>query len=321
MTIESLPILILNPHSRCNCRCTMCDIWKTTDVRELSAADLERQLASIDRLGVRWIVLSGGEPLMHSDLWRLCAMLQDRRIRITLLSSGLLLSRYAEQITRYIGDVIVSLDGPPEIHNAIRGVPRAFELLASGVAYLRALRPDFSVGARCTVQRSNFAHLAETVDAARTVGLNSISFLAADLESSAFQRASPWPPEKQSEIALTTSEVLMLESEIEALIGRGECGGFVRESPAKLRRIARHFRVHLKQETPVAPVCNAPWTSAVVEADGTVRPCFFHHPIGNLNSGLPLDQILNGPGAVAFRQALDVATNPICQKCVCSRTS
>ena len=31
-----------------------------------------------------------------------------------------------------------------------------------------------------------------------------------------------------------------------------------------------------------------------------------------------LDQILNSPAAVAFRESLDVATNPVCQKCVCS---
>ena len=31
--LEHLPILILEPHNRCNCRCVMCDIWKLADVR------------------------------------------------------------------------------------------------------------------------------------------------------------------------------------------------------------------------------------------------------------------------------------------------
>ena len=38
--IEKLPILILFPHSRCNCRCIMCDIWKIETVREIAAAEL-----------------------------------------------------------------------------------------------------------------------------------------------------------------------------------------------------------------------------------------------------------------------------------------
>jgi MoaA/NifB/PqqE/SkfB family radical SAM enzyme len=316
--LDSLPVLILNPHSRCNCRCTMCEIWKTTEAQELSVHDLKRQLESIERLRVQWVVLSGGEALMHSDLWSLIDLLRERQIRVTLLSSGLLLGRHAASLVKSVDDVIVSLDGPPAIHNLIRGVPGAFEITAAGIASIFERDPDFRISARSTVQRSNFRHLRGTVDAARGLGLKSISFLAADVDSTAFARADGWPIEKKAAVRLDYAEVTALESEIEALISREECGGFVCESPAKLRRIARHFRAVLGEIPPVSPPCNAPWKSAVIEADGTVRPCFFHGPIGNLNSGKQLDQILNGPEALAFRGSLNVATNPTCQKCVCS---
>jgi Fe-coproporphyrin III synthase len=319
MRIERLPVLVLNPHSRCNCRCAMCDIWKTTEARELTEAELERQIESIRRLRVEWIVLSGGEPMMHSHLWRLCALLRrNASLRISLLSSGLLLGRHAESIVEHVDDVIVSLDGPPAVHDSIRGVPGAFQRLSSGVKQIRALRPKFPVSARCTVQRANFRHLTATLDAAAAFRLNSISFLAADLESTAFNRPQAWSPDRQAQIALDSTEVSALEAELESLIARGECRAFVLESPGKLRRIARHFRAHLKEVEPVAPICNAPWNSAVVEADGSVRPCFFHRPIGHLNSGLPLEEILNSSEALAFRDSLKVARDPVCQKCVCS---
>ena len=191
--LDSLPVLILNPHSRCNCRCTMCDIWKTTKAQEISVADLRRQLASIERLKVQWVVFSGGEALMHSDLWSLVDLLRERKIRITLLSSGLLLGRHAAALVKSVDDVIVSLDGPPEIHNSIRGVPGAFEITAAGIASIFERDPHFRVSARCTVQRSNFRHVRETVDAAQRLGLHSISFLAADVDSSAFARLNGWP--------------------------------------------------------------------------------------------------------------------------------
>ena len=38
--------------------------------------------------------------------------------------------------------------------------------------------------------------------------------------------------------------------------------------------------------------CNAPWVSTVMEADGTVRPCFFHEAYGNIKSGT-LESIIN----------------------------
>lgn len=318
MTLNSLPVLILNPHSRCNCRCAMCDIWKTTEAQEISVHDLKRQLESIERLQVRWVVLSGGEALMHSDLWSLIDLLRARQIRITLLSSGLLLGRHAAALVKSVNDVIISLDGPRAIHNVIRGVPGAFEITAAGIASILESDANFRISARCTVQRSNFRYLRETVDAARELRLNSISFLAADVDSTAFARPDGWPTEKKAAVGLNCADIAVLESEIEALISRGECGGFVSESPSKLRRISRHFRAVLNEMPAVAPACNAPWKSAVIESDGTVRPCFFHGAIGNLKSGKPLDQILNGPEAVAFRGSLNVATNPICQKCVCS---
>src|SRR6266851_4864752 len=146
--LESLPILILYPHNRCNCRCIMCDIWKFDTTRELTLADLERHARDIDKLGVEWVVLSGGEPLMHSDLFGLCRFFRDRHIRVTVLSTGLLLERNVEKVADAIDDVIVSLDGPPEIHDRIRRVPEAFESVAKGIMALRRLRPDMEIRAR-----------------------------------------------------------------------------------------------------------------------------------------------------------------------------
>ncbi len=317
-TIESLPVLVLNPYSRCNCRCVMCDIWKDTGGGEFAAGELEAQLDSISRLQVKWVVLTGGEPLMHPRLFQLCGLLRGRNVRITLLSTGLLLARHADAVVQNIDDVIVSLDGPAETHDTIRRVPGAFAFLAGGVRALRSRNPNFPIGARCTVQKLNYACLRATVAAARELGLDSVSFLAADAQSTAFNRPEGWSPERQSEVVLTAAEILCLEREAESLIRQGECGKFVLETPEKLRRIVRHFRCHLGAAEPVAPACNAPWVSAVVEADGAVRPCFFHPPIGRLRPGASLGDVLNGPEAVAFRERLDVAKDPICRRCVCS---
>ena len=48
--------------------------------------------------------------------------------------------------------------------------------------------------------------------------------------------------------------------------------GFIAESPAKLRWLADYLvAANGPVDLPV-PRCNAPWVSAVVEADGAVRP-------------------------------------------------
>ena len=65
--IHQLPIVVLFPHNRCNCRCVMCDIWRIRQVREITRKDLEPHLDALLALQVRWVVLSGGEPQLASD--------------------------------------------------------------------------------------------------------------------------------------------------------------------------------------------------------------------------------------------------------------
>ena len=319
-TIATLPILVLNAHSRCNCRCVMCDIWKREKSTEITAASLEKHRESIRRLKVEWVVLTGGEPLMHSDLHSLCGFFRDLGIRLTLLTTGLLLPRRAADVAGLFDDVIVSLDGPPAIHDAIRRVRGCSNSIGEGVTAVRRLRPQMRFTARTTVQRANCVHLRETVRSARTLGLNGISFLAADVTSEAFNRPLIWPESRQSEVALSVAEIDALENEVEALIrefASEEYSGYIAESPAKLRRIVQHFRAHLGLCRQRSPVCNAPWVSAVIEADGSVRPCFFHSAMGNVQDGT-LEDIVNGDRARQFRSQLNVATNPTCQRCVCS---
>jgi Fe-coproporphyrin III synthase len=318
--IHDLPVLVVHAHSSCNCRCVMCDIWKTQEGKAFRKADLEPHLASIRRLGVRWVVFSGGEPLMNAELPVLCEILRAENIRLTLLTTGLLLQKCASAVAAWFDDVIVSLDGPPEVHDKIRRVDKAFALLEAGVKAVREQRPEMRITARTTVQKANHCHLRETVCVARRMNLNGISFLAADLTSSAFNRPLLWPASRQDEIGLSLLEVGALEREIEALIQEtdreSECG-FIAETPEKLRRMARQFRVQLGLKTGESPICNAPWVAAVIETDGTVRPCFFHAAIGNLREG-SLESIVNGEAGRAFRENLDIANNAICQRCVCS---
>src|ERR1700759_5774212 len=96
--IVRLPILLLNVHEHCNCRCVMCDIWQRKDGKELDLADFARHRESLLQLGVRNVVLTGGEPLLHRNFEVLCDFLQECNIQITLLTTGLLISKHSPAI-------------------------------------------------------------------------------------------------------------------------------------------------------------------------------------------------------------------------------
>jgi MoaA/NifB/PqqE/SkfB family radical SAM enzyme len=334
--IQKLPVLVIYAHSRCNCRCVMCDIWKApvqvahnaaerellvqpgsepgavrSGHREFTLEQLQAQMGALERLQVEWVVFSGGEPLMHSDLFALTRLLRTHGIRVTILSTGLLFERCAKQIAAETDDAIVSLDGPEEVHDRIRRVPGSFRAIREGVAAIHRIKPEFPVAARSTVQKANHAALTETVEAARDMGLKSISFLAVDITSAAFGRSGPVAA--PDGLALSEGEITVLEHQIDAVMR----DSFVIDRPEHLRRIVRHFRAHLGLEDFAAPRCNAPWVSAVMETGGGVRPCFFH-PVVARTGEVDLDAALNQHAAHKFRESLNIAENETCRRCTCS---
>jgi MoaA/NifB/PqqE/SkfB family radical SAM enzyme len=134
------------------------------------------------------------------------------------------------------------------MHDAIRNVPSAFERLAHGVGALRKLRPEIPIGARTTVQKANCQSLRDTVRTAKQMKLDSISFLAADLTSQAFNRPEGWTPDRQSAVALEGQDIEGLALEVEAIIRENAAdlvSGFISEGPEKLRRLVRHYRINL----------------------------------------------------------------------------
>jgi MoaA/NifB/PqqE/SkfB family radical SAM enzyme len=319
-TISHLPILLLNVHERCNCRCLMCDIWKRKESAELDLEKLANQRESFRRLGVKNVVLTGGEPLLHSRLEDLCRLLRSCDVQVTLLTTGLLLTKLAPIVAREMDEVIVSLDGPEEVHDQVRRVKGAFRLVYEGVREVRRINPAMQFHGRSTVQKANHSVLRRTVAAAKALQFDSISFLALDATSQAFNRELVWPGERQSEVVLTRTQVDALDDEIDALLRENAedlRSRFIRESEEKFRRIARRFREHLGELEPIAPQCNAPWVSAVLEVDGGVRPCFFHPRIGTTHDN-SLEEVINGADARSFRKSLKVDEDPICRRCVCS---
>lgn len=298
----------------------MCDIWKNNHrSKQLTKDDISSLLDALRKLGTRQVVMSGGEALLNPDFFRLCALLRQEDIWITLLSTGLTLKKHADQVVQWVHDVIVSLDGDEALHDEIRNIPGAFHKLREGITEIRRIRPAYPITGRTVIHRLNFRSWPSIVDAGLSLGLNQISFLPADVSSHAFNREVLWSDKRQHEILLSREELPELQSVINDLVQtRSACfqSRFIAEAPLKLQKIYLHYAAWHGLNPFPDKKCNAPWVSAVIEADGAVRPCFFHEALGNIHAD-GLDTILNSSNAVRFRQNLDVETNATCRKCVC----
>jgi MoaA/NifB/PqqE/SkfB family radical SAM enzyme len=312
-----LPIVIFFPTSRCNSRCVSCDWWKASGAGDLSIGEIAQLASALPALGTRMVLFSGGEPLLRPEVFEAAALFRAKDIRLHLHTSGVLLERVAADVAQHFERVIVSLDAATEpLYAAIRGV-NALNTVERGVARLRALAPDIPIAARTTLHRQNFRELRAIIEHARAAGFDSISFLAADLSSTAFGRtAAPRP----GGLLLTAAEVAEFAAVVEEAIAC--CGdafesGFITDAADKLRRLPQYYAAILSGDGFPPVDCNAPFMSVVVEADGAVRPCFFHEPVGNIRLA-PLGSIV-AHNLPAFRESLHIGSNPVCERCVCSK--
>ena len=318
--VSALPIVILMPHSACNCRCVMCDIWKDNkNLKQLNEEDIQGLLRSFRKFGTQQVLMSGGEALLNPKFFRFCEILRQYDIRITLLSTGLTLKQHAANIISHVNDVIISLDGDAETHDHIRNIKGAFEKMRDGIRSIHSMDPAYPVTGRTVIHRLNFRKWKEIIESAKSLELKSISFLPADVSSHAFNREVLWSEQRQHEILIDQSELEELHLIIEEIIKVYEhdfASGFIAESPNKLRNILEYYSAVFGLNPFPYKKCNAPWVSTVIEADGTVRPCFFHSPLGNIREN-SLEEIINGEVGLSFRKRLDMDEDMTCKRCVC----
>src|SRR5258705_4419141 len=243
--ITAMPIVILMPHSACNCRCAMCDIWKDNhNLKQLTEEDIKDLLETFRKFDTKQVLMSGGEALLHPNFFRFCEILKKEGINVTLLSTGLTLKKHAAQLTEWVHDIIVSLDGDEHTHNAIRNIPDAFNKLKEGVKTIKLLKHDFKITGRSVIHRLNFQKWWSIIDSAKEMGLDQVSFLPADVSSHAFNREVLWSPQRQHDILPDENELEDLGIILEKLIETNKTdfdSGFIAESPDKLQKIHSYY--------------------------------------------------------------------------------
>jgi MoaA/NifB/PqqE/SkfB family radical SAM enzyme len=268
-------------------------------------------------LGVRQIVLSGGEAMQHKKWPQIAQRFRDKGVHVMLLTNGLLLKKQAESVIESVDEVILSLDGgSAATYEAIRGVD-AFDLILEGVDKIQA--GGIPVTTRTTIQKANFREIPQIIDVALAHDIHSISFLAVDI-------SNPFAFGERDLLdagdALSHSEIAELERIIDDITVRHAdlfATGRITESPEKLRWIlVQYFRALCGDEDFPRPRCNAPHFSTVIEVDGQLRPCYFLPTYGRLQPhGENLAQAINWDAAQELRRAYQTGLRPECARCVC----
>ena len=313
MKPRDLRLLVMHVSTRCDQTCAHCSIWASKG-RSPESLGREERLALIDEarsLGARAILFTGGEPFLCDHLESLARSARGLGLSVQIATNGLSLGRAASWLGGVVDEVYVSVEGPEAIHDSIRGASM-FARLQASIAVVRALPTRPRLIGRSVISSGNAAVLDATAGAARSLGLDGISFLAADSTSDAFGGE----PASRHLLRPGGPEVAAMREAIARLDAAGDLGRFVSEDAKKLARMAADFLAGDAGRR--APACNAPEWSSVVEADGALRPCFFQPEVSRVGRG---DSLAAARRSAAYASALRELGpgHPICAACVCPK--
>lgn len=146
---------------RCNATCGFCDIWERPSPY-VTPANVRENLRDLQRLGVRVIDFTGGEPLLHRQLPDLLREAKQMGFITTVTTNGLLYPKQAERLCGLIDMLHVSLDSPvADEHDRSRGV-KCFDKVMESIAIAQQLgeRPDILF----TVFEHNVAQIQAVYD-------------------------------------------------------------------------------------------------------------------------------------------------------------
>ncbi len=111
---------------RCNAYCEFCHFGDHTSFKDSSFArldDFKSNVLQLAELGVKFIDLTGGEPLLHKDIAEMAKFAHNLRMQTSITTNGLLYPKFADKLAGIINLLHFSLDSPDEEeHNKIRKV-------------------------------------------------------------------------------------------------------------------------------------------------------------------------------------------------------
>lgn len=276
---------------RCNLRCSYCGVDQL-EYTELTAGQQKEMLRELHALGGRWITFSGGEPLLRKDLLDVIDYAVDTLgMHVFLSSNGRFVPKYIDRLTK-VDKISISLDGPPDVHDAVRG-EGSFQRAVDAIVAARAR--GINVSLTCTISSLNSDRLDEVIDFANE---HKVWVM--------FQPATLWLEAVNAEKNPIAPEPDALRSALDHLITRKRAGAPIANSVVGLR--------HLRK-WPVASrlgrVCTAGLLTATIEPDGRYVACGF--------DGREFHADLPAPDA-PFTQRYHAATPPAtcCNECWCA---
>jgi Fe-coproporphyrin III synthase len=332
--------LVLGVNNLCNLHCKMCDVgtgfdqsnfhYHLTGAKPLNMP-LELITRIFDQAAKYYPTAKMGyaftEPIIYPHLTESVAYASKLKLHTSITTNALKLRNLADDLHKAgLGEIMVSLDGPEEIHNEIRGNRNSFQWALEGIEKILSMpepRPEISVF--CTLTEWNIGHLVRFVKRFVKLPIKRMGFMHTNYTTEAMAAAHnaqwgtlyPMTASNMEGIDLSKMDLTVLLSEIRE-IGAIKLPFPITWSPELHTAEALHSFYH-SPEKKVGKICNDAFRNLMIKSDGTVIPAHgrcYRVEAGNLyQQSLP--ELWNAPALATFRKNLLKAGGlmPGCTRC------
>jgi MoaA/NifB/PqqE/SkfB family radical SAM enzyme len=269
----------------CNLRCVSCACWRTNTRDELTTAEWKDVLDQLAVLRLQKVNFTGGEPLIRRDAIGLMDYARSAGIRRLHLNTNAILltpATLSRVLDAGVRSFNVSVDGPREVHDRIRGRRGAFDRTFTHLHNLAGQRDRYRLKIRLnfTVMRDNVAVLAEVAELAQQARVRLYLNLATD-------RTFLFRDKEVSQEAHVPQRDLAVALERLDRLARRDPRWLPRYSD--LRYIPRHFQDVVQRDLP----CAESQLKLMIHSRGEIGGCWAHDPRFNVRE-MPIAEVVDG---------------------------
>ncbi len=302
--------------NKCQLKCSICNIWNNPPKNELTLDEIDGFFRKSNDFS--WINLSGGEVFLREDFFDIVGAIYRSCRNLYLLdfpTNGFLTNRIKKTVEKILNSykipavfVTVSLDGPPELHDRIRGVAGSWEKAVETFSLLKEIQKrSFKVFFGMTLQNKNMNSFEETFAAVKK-RIKNVKY--DDFHFNIAQYSEHYYGNTQNGPDLSNTKKLWATLE-----GAARHKNLSLADPVQFleRRYQRLAKVYL--DTGKSPVpCQALAGSCFLSPTGVVYPCsIYNKPIGNIRDfGYDIGNLYNAYAAKQTRREITQGRCPNC---------
>lgn len=331
--------LVLGVNNICNLHCKMCDVGTGYTQSNFFANLMGSQPLNMPLELIRRIIEQASryfprvklgyaftEPLIYPHLEESIAYATHKGLYTSVTTNALNLKQKARPLAEAgLKDLFISLDGPPAIHNAIRGHPHSFERALAGIEVLLNLPDRPAISVFCCITEWNSGHLVDFVDSFKHLPLKQLGLMHTNFTPPSLAEAhnalygALYPATDSNVMGMEVNRIDLEQLWQQTAILRQKSYPFpLKFSPEISNREALEV-FYRKPEQKIGNICNDAFRNIMIKSDGSVIPAHgrcYQVDVGNLYEKT-LKEIWNSEAMGKFRKDLINAGGlfPACARC------